>query len=120
MALITRSWRPPGGRRGGSSPRWPSSSSLHLDGVGLLLKGPWGNIVWTTVTAMVGLAALGAGLTGWLLRRATWPEQVLLVAAGLGLVYPGWFQDLIGFALFALALGLQGLGRRGPLPARSA
>ncbi len=33
--------------------------------------------------------------------------------AGLVLVYPGRLQDLIGFGLFALALALQALGRRG-------
>jgi len=94
--------------------------TLSPDGVGLLLKGPWGNIVWTTVTAMVGLTALAAGLTGWLIRRTSWLEQGLLIAAGLVLVYPGWLQDLIGFGLFALAAGLQALGRRSSLPAGSA
>jgi len=98
----------------------PFMFTLSPDGVGLLLKGPWGNIVWTTVTAMVGLTALAAGLTGWLIRRTSWLEQGLLIAAGLVLVYPGWLQDLIGFGLFALAAGLQALGRRSSLPAGSA
>ncbi|MGH7771458.1 MAG: DUF3394 domain-containing protein, partial [Candidatus Binatia bacterium] len=85
----------------------PFMFTLHPDGVGLLLKGPWGNIIWTTLTAMVGLTALAAGLTGWLVRKATLPEQVMLVAAGLVLVYPGWLQDLIGCLLFALVALLQ-------------
>jgi len=92
----------------------PFMFTLHPDGVGLLLKGPWGNIVWTTVTAMVGLAALAAGLTGWLLRKTSLLEQALLVAAGLVLVYPGWLQDLIGFGLCAFAVLLQALRRRPP------
>ena len=94
----------------------PFMFTLHPDGVGLLLKGPWGNIVWTTVTAMVGLAALAAGLTGWLIRKATLLERALLVATGLLLVYPGWLQDLIGFGLFALAALLQSLRGRSPDP----
>jgi TRAP transporter 4TM/12TM fusion protein len=87
----------------------PFMFTLHPDGIGLLLQGSWGNIVWTTVTAMVGLAALAAGLTGWLRQKTTGLEQVMLVGAGLILVYPGWLEDLIGFLLFALAFLLQGL-----------
>jgi TRAP transporter 4TM/12TM fusion protein len=93
----------------------PFMFTLHPDGVGLLLKGPWTNIVWTTITAMVGLTALAAGLTGWLLRKTTHLERALLVAAGLVLVYPGWLQDLIGFVLFGLVAALQARGRRAPI-----
>ncbi|OGB90708.1 MAG: hypothetical protein A3H39_09010 [candidate division NC10 bacterium RIFCSPLOWO2_02_FULL_66_22] len=63
---------------------------------------------------MVGLAALAAGLTGWLLRKTTHFERALLVAAGLVLVYPGWLQDVIGFVLFGLAAALQARGRGAP------
>jgi TRAP-type uncharacterized transport system fused permease subunit len=95
----------------------PFMFTLSPDGVGLLLKGPWTNIVWATVTAMVGLTALAAGLSGWLLRRTARLEQALLVVAGLVLVYPGWLQDLIGLGLFALAAALQARrGRRGAPP----
>jgi TRAP transporter 4TM/12TM fusion protein len=94
----------------------PFMFTLHPDGVGLLLKGPWGNILWTTVTAMVGLAAMAAGLTGWLIRKTTRLEQALLITAGLVLVYPGWLQDLIGFGLFALATALHALFRPAPEP----
>ena len=85
----------------------PFMFTLHPDGLGLLLKGSWGNIAWTTVTAAAGLAALAAGLTGWLLMKTTWLERVLLVAAGLVLVYPSLVQDLIGLGLFAFAATLQ-------------
>jgi TRAP transporter 4TM/12TM fusion protein len=89
----------------------PFMFTLSAEGSALLLKGSWPSIVWTMVTAMVGLAALGAGLTGWLRRKTTLLEQVLLVAAGLVLVYPGWIQDVVGFALFAVVVALQGVGR---------
>ncbi len=92
----------------------PFMFTLHPDGVGLLLKGPWTNIVWTTVTAMGGLMALAAGLTGWFLRKTTHLERALLIAAGLVLVYPGWLQDAIGFVLFGLAALLQIRSRRAP------
>jgi TRAP transporter 4TM/12TM fusion protein len=85
----------------------PFMFTLHPDGLGLLLKGPWGNIAWTTLTAAVGLAALAAGLSGWLLMKTTRLEQGLLVAAGLVLVYPSLIQDFIGIGLFAIAATLQ-------------
>ena len=90
----------------------PFMFTLHPNGIGLLMKGPWGNIIWTTVTAMVGLAALAGGLTGWFILKTTRIEQILLVAAGLVLVYPGWLQDLIGLALFAFVLLIQTLRRQ--------
>jgi TRAP transporter 4TM/12TM fusion protein len=90
----------------------PFMFTLHPDGVGLLLKGNWENILWTTVTAAVGLAALAAGLTGWLMTKTTWLERGLLIGAGLVLVYPGLIQDLIGFGLFGLAIAFQFPRRR--------
>ncbi len=92
----------------------PFMFTLHPDGVGLLLKGNWENILWTTVTAAVGLAALAAGLTGWLMTKTTWVERGLLIGAGLVLVYPGLIQDLIGFGLFGLAAALQFPRRQAP------
>lgn len=85
----------------------PFMFTLHPDGVALLLKGSWGNILWTTITAMIGLAALAAGCTGWLRRKTTWLEAVLLVSAGLVLVYPESIADLIGFGLIGAAIVLQ-------------
>ena len=90
----------------------PFMFTLHPDGAGLLLKGPWENIAWTSVTAAVGLTALAAGLTGWMLLKTTWLERALLLAAGLVLVYPSLIQDVIGLVLFASAAALQYLRRR--------
>ena len=90
----------------------PFMFTLHPDGAGLLLKGPWENIAWTSVTAAVGLTALAAGLTGWMLMKTTWLERGLLLAAGLVLVYPSLIQDVIGLVLFASAAALQYLRRR--------
>jgi TRAP-type uncharacterized transport system fused permease subunit len=89
----------------------PFMFTLHPDGIGLLLKGDWGNILWTTASAAVGLAALAGGLTGWLLGKTTLLERCLLVTAGLVLVYPSLWQDIIGLALFAAALLFQYIRR---------
>src|SRR5262245_38717203 len=85
----------------------PFMFTLHPDGIGLLLKGGWGNILWTTITAAIGLGALAAGFTGWLSTTTTKIERTLLIVAGLVLVYPSLLQDLIGIGLFAVAALLQ-------------
>ena len=91
----------------------PFMFTLHPDGIGLLLRGAWGNILWTTATAAVGLGALAAGLTGWLMTKTTVVERVILIAAGLVLVYPSLTQDVIGIGLFGLAGLLQYRRRSG-------
>jgi len=85
----------------------PFMFTLHPDGIGLLLKGSWGSIIWTTVTAAIGLGALAAGFTGWLKVATSKFERLLLIVAGLVLVYPSLLQDLIGVGLFATAALLQ-------------
>ncbi|MBI3106056.1 MAG: TRAP transporter fused permease subunit [Candidatus Rokubacteria bacterium] len=93
----------------------PMMFILDPAGLGLLGKGTWGNMLWTTTTALVGLISLAAGLSGWLRRRTFLGERGLLVAGGLVLVYPGWLLDTIGFALFGAALALQYWWRASPL-----
>jgi TRAP-type uncharacterized transport system fused permease subunit len=55
-----------------------------------------------------------------MLMKTTWAERILLIAAGLVLVYPSLLQDVIGLTLFASAAALQYFRRRaggGMLPA---
>jgi TRAP-type uncharacterized transport system fused permease subunit len=85
----------------------PMMFVLDPSGLGLLAKGSWDNILWTTATAMGGLVALAAGLSGWLLLRTSKLEAALLVAGGLVLVYPGWIADACGIACCIVATALQ-------------
>ena len=72
---------------------------LDPQGVGLLLTipkgGSWVDIVQITIKAALGLAALAAAAQGWALRRTTTAERVLLVVAGLFLVFPSLLEALI-------------------------
>jgi TRAP transporter 4TM/12TM fusion protein len=98
---------------------------LDPAGQGLLLTGSiknlgqadWGAIVLVTLSAAIGIAALAAGFQGWLLRRATLPEQAMLIVAGLALVYPRPLFDAVGVGLFAIVLVVQFL-RRSVVPSR--
>ena len=85
----------------------PFMFTLHPDGVGLLLLGSWPMIVWTSITSMIGIAALAGGVDAWFLRRANWVERVLLIAAGLMLCYSSWLFDAVGLGLVILVILVQ-------------
>ena len=87
----------------------PFLFTLHPDGIGLLLKGNWEKIVWTTVSSAIGLGALAVALTGWLSKSATMTERGLFACGGLLLLYPDLQQDLIGALLCAAALMRQAI-----------
>lgn len=79
----------------------PFMFTIHPDGVGLLLKGPLSNILLTNLTALIGVGALAAGMSGWLVRKTNWVERPILLAAGLILVYPSPAADILGVGLVA-------------------
>jgi TRAP transporter 4TM/12TM fusion protein len=63
--------------------------------------------IWVIVTSFTGVFAFASAASGWLLRRCNTPERVLLATAGLGLIHPGVWSDIVGIALLGLALVLQ-------------
>jgi TRAP transporter 4TM/12TM fusion protein len=95
---------------------------LDPSGVGLLLGGSfknlaqadWGAVAVITVTAIIGIVALAGGLQGWLLRKTSLPERWMLIIAGLALVYPTTFSDLLGLVLFVIVVAVQKLRPREP------
>ena len=85
-------------------------------GVGLLLAlppgGSWWDVVWITTLAVIALAALAGAAESWLIIRTTRVEQVLLIIAGLLIIYPRAWLDMVGIALLALVIVLQLLRRK--------
>jgi TRAP-type uncharacterized transport system fused permease subunit len=57
--------------------------------------GSWIDIVLITGKTALGLAALAAAAQGWALRRTTMTERLLLVLAGLFLVFPSLLEALM-------------------------
>ena len=81
----------------------PFMFTLNVDGLGLLLEGPWGNMVWTNLTAILAVIAIGAGVGGWLWTRVLMAERVALVVASTLMLYPSWIGHVGGFVIFAAA-----------------
>jgi TRAP transporter 4TM/12TM fusion protein len=73
----------------------------------LLMIGDWTTTLHAMVSATVGVMLLAAGLFGYLLRPVTHWQRVLLVAAAVLLIKPGWLTDLIGLALAAIVVVVQ-------------
>ena len=90
----------------------PSGQGLLLMGSTKKLAGAdWGSIAEVVLTAAIGIAALAAGLQGWLIRRANVIERAMLIAAGILLVYPAAWADATGLALVVIVFALQWLRR---------
>jgi len=95
---------------------------LDPAGLNLLLQGSFKalatasvvDIATVSVTAMFGIAALAAGMQGWVFKQTTRLERWLLILAGLALVYPRAAFDYIGIALLATVVVIQKLRRSGP------
>ena len=78
------------------------------DGLALLWRDTTvPDAIVASVSAIIGIIAVVAGVGGYLLRPTTLPERALLVGAGLLLLLPGTLQDALGLAGFAVAFGLQ-------------
>jgi TRAP transporter 4TM/12TM fusion protein len=84
-------------------------------GVGVLLKlpagGSWTEAAWIIFLGFFAIAALAAGLQGWIFRRASLFERALLIIGGLLVISPVNSLDLIGVAVACAAVVIQ-LARR--------
>jgi TRAP transporter 4TM/12TM fusion protein len=84
-------------------------------GSGILLQlpkgGSWSQVAVVVFYCFAAIAALAAGLQGWLLMKTNLLERALLVAGGLLIIVPANYLDDIGLGLAVFALALQ-YGRR--------
>ena len=85
---------------------------MFVFGPSLLLIGDGLQVVQTSITAIIGVVCLAAGLSGYLITTTRKIERVILISAAFVLIKPGISTDLIGAALIAIALLLQIKSRR--------
>jgi len=82
----------------------PFVFTLSPGGSGVLLQGSVVHIVTTSAAAMLGIAALSIGISGWLRRKATVDERALLVTAAVLLFFPQPSAKLAGVACATIAV----------------
>jgi TRAP-type uncharacterized transport system fused permease subunit len=72
---------------------------LDPQGIGLLLQIPKNgsaiDVVLITLQTALGLAALASAAQGFAIRKTTTAERVLLLIAGLLMVFPGLLEALM-------------------------
>src|SRR3954471_7888491 len=85
-------------------------------GAGILLQlpkgGSWLEAGWIIFLGFLAIAALAAGLQGWLVGRANWFERALLILGGLFVIAPMNSLDLVGVGMMIAAIVVQVLRRK--------
>lgn len=64
-------------------------------------------IIWVVFTAIMGMIAIGAGVIGFWYRKLMVVERIIILAAGLAMVYPESLSDMIGLIVFIAMWALQ-------------
>jgi TRAP transporter 4TM/12TM fusion protein len=73
----------------------------------LMIDATWLSIIWILLTAFTGMIAISAGLIGFWYRRINGIERIISVIAGLLLMYPEGYSDLIGLVIFVAMIFYQ-------------
>jgi TRAP-type uncharacterized transport system fused permease subunit len=84
----------------------PFAFTLAPEGMGLLLRAPALTVLWSSLTAALGVAGLAFGAGGWLKQQANIAERALAVASGVLLIYPSATADIIGIVGLSSAVAL--------------
>ena len=72
----------------------------------------WLFVVWSVITASIGVVCLAASLFGWLFTLALFWQRVVLFMAALCLIKPGLITDVVGLVLLGVVAGSQLIARR--------
>lgn len=69
-------------------------------------------IIWVTFTAIMGMIAIGSGVIGYWYRKLMWFERIILIAAGLAMIYPESVSDISGLIVFGIMFIIQLMGNK--------
>lgn len=77
--------------------------SPQLLGIG----ATFGSVLFTTITAIIGMTGISGAMIGQFYCKANVLERLILLAGGLCLIDPQTLTDIIGIAIFAAVFALQ-------------
>lgn len=72
----------------------------------LLGIGSLGVVLSTLVTAAVGIWAFASAIQGWIFKKATIWERLMILAGSLMLIKPGYTTDIVGALVVVLTIAL--------------
>ncbi|QAV26199.1 C4-dicarboxylate ABC transporter [Neobacillus thermocopriae] len=78
----------------------------------LMIDTTMTELVWVVFTSIIGMVSIGAGMVGHWMRSLHWIERVVAVGAGVMLIDPTVWSDVIGLGSFAILLALQFIWKR--------
>lgn len=73
----------------------------------LMIDVTFWEVAWLVITAMLGMIAIGAGVIGYWYRSINLLERLIIIAAGLAMVYPESMSDIIGLVVFGIMFFIQ-------------
>ncbi|KAA1424609.1 TRAP transporter fused permease subunit [Mumia zhuanghuii] len=98
----------------------PMAFIMTDNGAALLGRGPFVDVVWTTLVVACAVAALAVATSGWMFGPTRRLERLLCIPAALLLLYLVPVSIAVGLALLAAAVVVHVLGRRGSRPTPTA
>ena len=77
----------------------------------LLIDTNVSEFVIIIITSVIGMFAIAAGMEGYMLTKLNTLFRIILIVAGLMLIYPGTVTDIVGTAItvvvFVIELGMK-------------
>jgi TRAP transporter 4TM/12TM fusion protein len=64
-------------------------------------------IIWITITAVLGMIGVGAAVIGYWYRPINWIERLILLAAGVAMIYPERISDVTGLVVLGIMFIIQ-------------
>lgn len=93
---------------------------MFVYGPALLLEGEAVVVAIAVITAIVGVSAVAAVVIGHAHRPLAAWQRVVMAAAAVALIFPGWLTDSIGISALALTLARRATARAPTRPTLAA
>ncbi|MFS0724652.1 TRAP transporter permease [Paenibacillus sp. 1P07SE] len=75
---------------------------------------PWYTVLWSIVTATVGIVLFASFIQNWLIARYNGLERTMALISALTLIHSSWVTDVVGIGVLATLAGTQFYRTRGP------
>lgn len=81
----------------------------------LLAEGGFLTVIYTALTAIIGVIAMSAGFQGWFFSKLNLVERIILLAGGMAMAVPETITDVIGLVIVAVFFVVKKILRHGPV-----